>query len=160
MIHLYDSHFWLAKLPDGSWISAEDHASWEQIFQTAKRIRIEPLSLQSIQAVLDCKVLPGYTAFLRTDIHRDMATNRIARLGYVLALERGSWADPGGLAIGGFRIDETCRAVAWDGLPILDGFRAELCCWNGVVLFDSSNNFEYSITKDGIIDVYKFEKSA
>jgi hypothetical protein len=143
MIHPYDTHFWMAKAP-GGWISAEDHASYEPIFQTATKIRIEPLSLQSIQAVLEAEVPAGYTAFLRTDIHQDVQSNRIARLGYIMAMERGTWPEPG--------------KVALSELPIGDGFRAELCCWNGQVDFVSSPNFSYEVSKENGQDIYRFMK--
>lgn len=133
---------WLARLPDGRWISAEDHASYEPVFQTAKRIRIEPISAASIQAVLEAEVLEGYTAFLRTDIHQDVNSGQIAKLGYIMALERGHRNEPG--------------KVALSELPMIDGFRAELCCWNGQVDFESSPNFSYEVNHEGGKDIYKF----
>jgi hypothetical protein len=143
MIHDYDTHFWIAKTPDG-WISAEDHASHEPIFQQAKRIRIEPLSAATVRAILEADVPDGYTAFLRTDIHQDIATNQIARLGYIMALERGRWEEPGKIAL--------------SDLPLVDGFRAELCCWNGQVDFESSANFSYKVVREDDMDLYKFMK--
>ena len=155
MIHDFDTHYWLARIPDG-WISAEDHASYEPAFQRADKIRIEPLSLQSIQAILCCDVPPGYVAFLRTDIHQDVETGKIARLGYILAIERGEWQDPGKVAIGGFQMDGADKLTTWDGLPIIDGFRAELCTWNGQVAFESSHNFSFDVSHENGIDMYKF----
>jgi len=143
MIHDYDTHFWIAKTPDG-WISAEDHASYEPIFQQATRVRIEPLSAATVRAILEADVPEGYTAFLRTDIHQDVATNQIARLGYIMALERGYWKEPG--------------KVALSDLPLVDGFRAELCCWNGQVDFESSANFSYIVVREDDMDLYKFMK--
>jgi hypothetical protein len=154
-IHDYDTHFWLAKTPV-EWISAEDHYSYEPIFQQASRIRIEPLHLAAIQAVLDACIPAGYTAFLRTDIHQDVESNKIARLGYIMALECGGWPEPGKVAIGGFGLDAQGQATAWDGLPIKDGFRAELCCWNGQVAFESSPNFTFDHSNENRVDIYKF----
>ena len=155
MIHEYDTHFWLAKTPAG-WISAEDHFSYEPIFQQASRIRIEPLHQAAIQAILEAMVPAGYTAFLRTDIHQDIESNKVARLGYIMALERGIWPEPGKVAIGGFGLDAQGQALAWDGLPIKDGFRAELCCWNGQVAFESSPNFSFETLQEDGRDLYKF----
>ena len=145
IIHCYDTHFWLAKLPDGSWISAEDHSSADLIFAQATRIRIEPISLASIQAILDAEVPEGYTAFLRTDIHRDMANiEAVAKLGYIMGMERGYFPDRGSLNL--------------SELPLKDGFRAELCCWDGRVQFESSPNFKFEIDNSKGVDVYKFIK--
>jgi len=155
MIHDYDTHFWLAKTPVG-WISAEDHASYEPIFAQANRIRIEPLSLlQSIQAVLDADVPHGYAAFLRTDLHRNLQGDLI-KLGYILAVEKGEWPEAGRMPIGGFLLDAQAQAGAWDGLAIIDGFRAELCCWNGQVAFESSPNFSFDCSIENGVDIYKF----
>ncbi len=156
-IHDYDSHFWLAKTPAG-WISAEDHYSYEPIFQRASRIRIEPLHLAAIQAVLDAAIPAGYTAFLRTDIHQDVESNKIARLGYIMALERGSWPEPGKVAIGSYALDPGGHATDWEGLPIKDGFRAELCGWNGQIAFDASPDFIFDYSKENGVDIYKFLK--
>lgn len=142
MIHFFDTHMWLARLPGGNWIGAGEHTSNEAIFQTATRVRVEPLSLQSIQAILECEIPEGYTIFLRTDVHKDMAGN-IHRLGYIMALERGKWENPGGVAL--------------SEIPLIDGFRAELCCWNGQVEFESSN-FSYQISTEMGNDLYKFFK--
>lgn len=155
MIHEYDTHFWLAKTPAG-WISAEDHFSYEPIFQQASRIRIEPLHQAAIQAILEAMVPAGYTAFLRTDIHQDIESNKVARLGYIMALERGTWQDPGKVAIGGFELDAQGHATSWEGLPIKDGFRAELCCWNGQIAFDASPNFSFKFSQEDGRDLYKF----
>ena len=97
----------------------------------------------------------GYTAFLRTDQHRRM-DGALIRWGYVLAVERGAWADPGREAIGGFEFQG--KESPWIGLPIKDGFRAELCCWDGQVAFESSPNFSFAITKEADCDLYKFFK--
>jgi hypothetical protein len=157
MIHDWDTHYWLARTPDG-WISAEDHSSLDPEFQTARRVRIEPLSpLQSIQAIIDAVIPPGYTAFLRTDIHRDMASGQIVRLGYVLVVEKGSWPDPGKMAIGGFLLDKDYQATTWEGLPLVDGFRSELCTWNGQVAFEASPNFGFERSIEGSCDLYKFD---
>lgn len=153
MIHAFDSFFWLARLPDGRWISAENHASYEPIFQTAKRIRIEPISAASIQAVLCADVPDGYTAFLRTDIHEDITTGKGMKVGYVMALERGKWPKPGSVPIGGFEGD---KWKAGPELPLVDGFRAELQTWDGAVLFESSANFSYKVDHEGGKDIYKF----
>jgi len=160
MLHPYDTHFWLARLQDGSWISAEDHSSADLIFAQATRIRIEPISLASIQAILEAEVPPGYTAFLRTDIHQDIQINQIAKLGYVMSLEKGVWPEPGRVAIGGFAWREGQEAMIWEAsqLPLIDGFRAELCCWNGNVEFESSPNFSFNVSQENGIDIYKFMK--
>jgi len=143
MLHPFDTHFWLAKLTDGQWISAEDYSSADPIFARAVKVRIEPLSMASIQAILEAEIPPGYTTFLRTDIHRDLADlENIAKLGYIMALERGLFPDRGTLNL--------------SELPLEDGFRAELCCWNGDVAFDSSSNFRYEINNVAGIDIYKF----
>lgn len=154
MIHDYDTHFWIAKTPDG-WISAEDHASHEPIFQQATRIRIEPLSAATVRAILEADVPDGYTAFLRTDQFRKM-DGTLIRWGYVLAVERGHWPDPGREQIGGFEFSE--GQSSWRGLPLKDGFRAELCCWDGRVAFEASPNFSFSITKEADCDLYKFHE--
>ena len=155
MIHEYDTHFWLAKTP-GGWISAEDHFSYEPIFQQANKIRIEPLHQAAVQAILDAAVPSGYTAFLRTDIHQEVESNKVARLGYIMALERGSWPDPGKVALGGFALDGGGNATDWEGLAIKDGFRAELCCWNGQVAFESSPDFTFELSQEDGRDLYKF----
>ena len=99
--------------------------------------------MASIQAILEAEIPPGYTTFLRTDIHRDLAdSENIAKLGYIMALERGLFPDRGTLNL--------------SELPLEDGFRAELCCWNGDVTFDSSSNFRYEINNVAGIDIYKF----
>jgi len=149
MIHDWDTHDWLARLPDETWISAEDHSSADPCFAEATRIRIEPLHQATVQAILDAEVPPGYTAFLRTDLHVDMG-GKLAKLGYILAIEKGQWDKPGYLPIGGF------EEGIWTGLPILDGFRAELQTWNGEVAFESSSNFSYEATHENELDVYKF----
>ncbi len=155
LIHEWDTHYWLARTP-GGWISAEDHFSYEPIFQQARRIRIEPLHQTAIQAILEALVPAGYTAFLRTDIHQDVESNKIARLGYILTLERGKWADPGKVALGGFALDGGGQLTTWAGLPIKDGFRAELCTWNGQVAFESSPNFDFERSIESGCDLYKF----
>jgi len=155
LIHDYDTHYWIARTPDG-WISAEDHASYEPIFQQANRIRIEPLHQAAIQAILDVMIPASYTAFLRTDIHQEVESSRVARLGYIMALERGVWPEPGKVAIGGFALDGGGHATAWEGLPIQDGFRAELCCWNGQVAFEASPNFSFKCSQEDGRDLYKF----
>lgn len=154
MIHDWDTHYWLARTPDG-WISADDHSSGEPIFQLANRIRIEPLTAASVRAILDADIPAGYTAFLRTDQHRRM-DGALIRWGYVLAVERGAWADPGREAIGGFEFQR--EESPWIGLPLKDGFRAELCCWNGQVAFESSPNFSFAVTKKADCDLYNFFK--
>jgi hypothetical protein len=40
----------------------------------------------------------------------------------------------------------------------VDGFRAELCCWNGQVDFESSANFSYKVVREDDMDLYKFMK--
>ena len=154
MIHDFDTHYWLARTPDG-WISAEDHASHEPAFQLATRIRIEPLTSDAVRAILDADIPPGYTAFLRTDQYRRM-DGTLVRWGYVLAVERGEWADPGREPLGGFAFQG--KESPWEGLPIKDGFRAELCCWDGLVAFESSPNFSFTVTKEADCDLYKFFK--
>jgi len=154
MIHDWDTHYWLARTPDG-WISAEDHSSGDLAFQQANRIRIEPLTAASVRAILDADIPAGYTAFLRTDQHRRM-DGALIRWGYVLAVERGAWADPGREAIGGFEFQR--EESPWIGLPLKDGFRAELCGWNGRVAFESSPNFSFTVTKEADCDLYKFFK--
>jgi hypothetical protein len=156
MIHEYDSHYWIARTPDG-WISAQDHYSYDPIFLKATKIRIDPISDLSIQAALEAEVPPGYTAFLRTDLHRNLQGDLI-RLGYIMAMERGDWPDPGKISIGGFELDDMAQPTAWAGLPIIDGFRAELCTWNGQVAFESSSNFSYSYSFKDRRDLYKFER--
>ena len=154
MIHDFDTHYWLARTPDG-WISAVDHSSGDLAFQQANRIRIEPLTAASVRAILDADIPAGYTAFLRTDQHRRM-NGALIRWGYVLAVERGAWADPGREAIGGFEFQR--EESPWIGLPLKDGFRAELCCWDGQVAFESSPNFSFAITKEADCDLYNFFK--
>jgi len=154
MIHDWDTHYWLARTPDG-WISAEDHSSGDLAFQLANRIRIEPLTAASVRAILDADIPAGYTAFLRTDQHRRM-DGALIRWGYVLAVERGAWADPGREAIGGFEFQG--KESPWIGLPIKDGFRAELYCWDGQVAFEASPNFSFTVTKEADCDLYKFFK--
>ena len=154
MIHDWDTHYWLARTLDG-WISAEDHSSGDLAFQQANRIRIEPLTAASVRAILDADIPAGYTAFLRTDQHRRM-DGALIRWGYVLAVERGAWADPGREAIGGFEFQG--KESPWIGLPIKDGFRAELCCWDGQVAFEASPNFSFTVTKEADCDLYKFFK--
>ena len=154
MIHDWDTHYWLARTPDG-WISAEDHSSGDLAFQQANRIRIEPLTAASVRAILDADIPAGYTAFLRTDQHRRM-DGALIRWGYVLAVERGAWADPGREAIGGFEFQG--KESPWIGLPIKDGFRAELYCWDGQVAFEASPNFSFTVTKEADCDLYKFFK--
>jgi hypothetical protein len=144
IIHTWDTHAWSARLPDGSWISAYDYSSNDPIFQQATRIRIEPIDTGGVQAILDCAIPEGYTAFLRTDIHRDMASEEIAKLGYIMALEKGTWPDPG--------------IISLDSVPLVDGFRAELQTWDGCIDFISSSNFSYEIETIMGIDVYKFIK--
>jgi hypothetical protein len=143
MIHPYDTHEWQALC--GQWITAKDHCSVEPIFQQATKIRIVPLYLEAVQAILQAEVPDGYTAFLRTDIHRDMAcSEKVAKLGYILALERGEWPDPGSIPL--------------DSIPLVDGFRAELCCWDGNVLFESSPDFYHKSVSQNGLDLYKFIK--
>jgi len=154
MIHDFDTHYWLARTPDG-WISAEDHASYEPAFQRANRIRIEPLTSDAVRAILDADIPPGYTAFFRTDQYRHM-NGTLVRWGYVLAVERGEWSDPGREPIGGFEFQG--KESPWVGLPIRDGFRAELCCWDGQVAFEASPNFSFTVTKEADCDLYKFFK--
>lgn len=154
MIHDFDTHYWLARTP-GGWISAEDHASYEPAFQRANRIRIEPLTADAVRAILDADIPPGYTAFLRTDQYRRM-DGTLVRWGYVLAVERGEWTDPGREPLGSFEFQG--KESPWDGLPIKDGFRAELCCWDGRVAFESSPNFSFTVTKEADCDLYKFVK--
>lgn len=144
MIHDFDTHIWRAQILHGPWVSAEDHYSYEPIFQEATKIRIEPISLESVQAVLQTEIPDGYTPFLRTDIHQDVTTGQIARLGYIMALERGEWPEPG--------------KVALSDLPLIDGFRAELQAWDGKVDFESSLNFSYEVNHEGELDIYKFLK--
>jgi hypothetical protein len=151
MIHDWDSHYWMARLPSGGWISAEDHASYEPIFQTANRIRIEPLSLQSAQAVLDAEIPGGYTTFLRTDrniiVMRGPDADEAPCLFYVMAIEKGHWEEPG-------------KACLSD-IPLVDGFRAELQIFkdgHGGVDFKASDNFYYEVNKENGIDIYKFVK--
>ncbi len=156
MINDYDSHYWIARAPSG-WISAEDHYSYDPIFAQATKIRIDPISDLSIQASLEAEVPPGYTAFLRTDLHRNMKGDLI-RLGYIMAMELGDWPDPGKISIGGFELDNMAQPTAWAGLPIKDGFRAELCTWNGQVAFESSSNFSFRRTFEYGKDLYKFER--
>ena len=148
MIHDWDKHYWLAKTPEG-WISALDHSSNEPIFKRATRIRIEPLSTDGVMAVLDADVPEGYTAFLRTN--RDIKmSGEIMRLSYLIAVERGQWT--GAEDIGGFEF--TVGGDRWDGLPVKDGFRAELCCWDGAIHFEASPNFTFSRQDD----FYKFHE--
>ena len=154
MLHDHDTHYWLARTPDG-WISAEDHASYEPAFQLATRIRIEPLTADAVRAILDADIPPGYTAFLRTDQYRHM-NGAVVRWGYVMAVERGEWPDPGREPIGGFEFQG--KESPWAGLPIRDGFRAELCCWDGQVAFEASPNFSFAVTKEADCDLYKFFK--
>ena len=142
MIHDYDSHAWIARLPDSSWISAEEHSSADPIFATANRVRIEPLHQDTVQAILDAEIPPGYTAFLRTDLHVEMG-GKLAKLGYIMAVERGKYPD--------------AATHSLDSLPLIDGFRAELCCWNGEVEFEGKG-FGYHIFSEDGIDIYKFIK--
>ena len=148
MIHDWDKHYWLAKTPEG-WISALDHSSNEPIFKQATRIRIEPLSTDGVMAVLDADVPGGYTAFLRTNRAIKMS-GEIMRLSYLIAVERGQWT--GAEDIGGFEFTE--EGDKWGGLPVKDGFRAELCCWDGAIHFEASPNFTFS-RRD---DFYKFHE--
>lgn len=147
MIHDWDTHYWLAELPDGEWISAEEHSSAEPIFQTAKRIQIVPISTSSSQAILDAEVPEGYTAFLRTDrieiVMRGPDAEQAPKLIYVMAMERGHWLEPGRIAL--------------STVPLLDGFRAELRIFrdgHGEVDFISSDNFIYKADRD----IYRFKR--
>lgn len=149
MIHDWDKHYWLAKLPSGKWISAANHSSFEPIFQTATKIRIEPLSSLSAQAVLEAEVPDGYTAFLRTDRVEIVMKGPDAASGpkliYVMALEKGHWDDPG--------------RVALSTVPLKDGFRAELRIFpdgHGEVDFNSSGNFISEVANMGECDLYRF----
>jgi hypothetical protein len=151
MIHDWDTHFWMARVPSEElekWISAEDHGSHEPIFQTANKIRIEPISTLSAQAVLEAEVPDGYTAFLRTDrIEMVMGDpcKDVPKLIYVMALERGHWEDPG--------------RVALSTVPLKDGYRAELRIFpdgHGEVDFNSSGNFISEVTNMGECDLYRF----
>jgi hypothetical protein len=151
MIHDWDTHFWMARVPSGKWISAANHSSFEPIFQTATKIRIEPLSSLSAQAVLEAEVPDGYTAFLRTDRIEIVMKGPDAASGpkliYVMALEKGHWDDPG--------------RVALSTVPLKDGFRAELRIFpdgHGEVDFNSSDNFIYEVTNMGECDLYRFIK--
>lgn len=151
MIHDWDTHYWLAELPDGEWISAEEHSSAEPIFQTAKRIQIVPISTSSSQAILDAEVPEGYTAFLRTDrieiVMRGPDADQVSRLIYVMALEKGHWDDPG--------------RVALSTVSLKDGFRAELRIFldgHGEVDFNSSGNFISEVTTVGECDLYRFKR--
>ena len=60
------------------------------------------------------------------------------------------------MAIGGFELDAQGHATSWEGLPIKDGFRAELCCWDGQVAFESSPNFTFETLQEDGRDLYKF----
>ena len=150
VVHSYDSHYWIAKTPRG-WISAENYQSYDPIFQTATRIRIEPLSFASIQAVLDASIPVGYTIFLRTNIDQHVG-GEITRLAYQLALEKGIFKDPGKMAL--------------SEVPLVDGFRAELCVTDGQTSFDSPGMdkeghggiFDYEINNESGIDIHKFFK--
>jgi hypothetical protein len=150
MIHDWDSHYWIAKTPKG-WISAENHPSYDPIFQQASRIRIEPISFASIQAVLEANVPKGYTPFLRTNVDKAMS-GEIVRLSYVLALEKGTFNDPGRLAL--------------SEVPFVDGFRSELCVTDGHISFDSPGMddqghggiFDYKIDTESGIDIHTFFK--
>jgi hypothetical protein len=151
MIHDWDTHYWMAKLPSGKWISAAHHGSFEPIFQTATKIRIEPLSSRSAQAALEAVVPDGYTAFLRTDrvevVMRGPDADNTPKLIYVMALERGYWPDPG--------------RVALSTVPLLDGFRAELQIFpdgHGEVDFNSSGNFISEVKNTVEYDLYRFIK--
>ncbi|HPC90376.1 MAG TPA: hypothetical protein PKY93_08630 [Methanothrix sp.] len=151
MIHDWDTHYWLAELPDGEWISAEEHSSAEPIFQTAKRIQIVPISTSSSQAILDAEVPEGYTAFLRTDrieiVMRGPDAEQAPKLIYVMAMERGHWLEPGRIAL--------------STVPLLDGFRAELRIFrdgHGEVDFISSDNFISEVTNMDEYDLYRFIK--
>lgn len=141
MIHPYDTHFWLAKLANGKWISAEDHCSADPIFSEAVLVRIEPISPASIQAVLESPIPEGYSAFLRTDPVIDIVKGTLAGVCYIMSLERGKFERPGHMAL--------------SQLPLKDGFRAELKM-NGEVDFKSSPNFSYEVLHENNIDVYKF----
>ncbi|KUG17157.1 hypothetical protein ASZ90_013160 [hydrocarbon metagenome] len=151
MIHDWDSHYWMAKLPSGKWISAANHSSFEPIFQTATKIRIEPLSSLSAQAVLEAEVPDGYTAFLRTDrveiVMKGPDADNTPKLIYVMALERGYWPDPG--------------RVALSTVPLRDGFRAELQIFpdgHGEVDFSSSGYFISEVKNTIKYDLYRFIK--
>lgn len=141
IIHDWDTHFWLAKLKDGSWISAEDHCSADPAFAEATLVRIEPISPASIQAVLESPVYEGYTMFLRTDPIIDVTKGQTVGICYVMALERGKFEHPGHIAL--------------SQLPLKDGFRAELQI-DGNVDFKSSPNFSYEVSQENNIDVYRF----
>jgi hypothetical protein len=69
---------------------------------------------------------------------------KIARVGYVLALERGTWPEPGKISL--------------DALPLVDGFRAFLQAWDGQVHFESSPNFYHEVASENKADLYKFLK--
>lgn len=149
MIHDWDSHYWMARLPSGEWISASEHGSHEPLFQTATKIRIEPISQLSAQAALMADVPEGYTAFLRTDrieiVMKGPDAGRVPKLIYVMALERGHWEDPG--------------RVALSTVHLKDGFRAELRIFqdgHGEVDFISSDNFIAEVMKMDGQDLYKF----
>jgi len=152
MIHDWDTHFWMARVPSEEceeWISAENHGSHEPIFQTANKIRIEPISTVSAQAILEAEVPDGYTTFLRTDrieiVMKGPDAARAPKLIYVMALEKGHWDDPG--------------RVPLSTVPLKDGFRAELRIFpdgHGEVDFNSSGNFISEVANMGECDLYRF----
>jgi hypothetical protein len=153
MIHDWDTHFWMARIPDEPWISAEECSSDDPRFQRADLVRIEPLNVLSVQATLEAEIQDGYTMFLRTDrimaitIGAGEPINNAPDIIYVMALERGEWAEPG--------------KVPLSSIPMKDGFRAELRIFkdgHGEVDFTSTNNFISEVENMNGLDTYIFKQ--
>lgn len=153
MIHDWDTHFWLARLLKDTWISAEEYSSNDPKFKEANLVRIEPISTLSVQATLEAEIPDGYTMFLRTDrimaitIGAGEPINSAPDIIYVMALERGEWAEPG--------------KVPLSSIPMNDGFRAELRIFkdgHGEVDFTSTNNFISEVENMNGLDTYRFKQ--
>jgi hypothetical protein len=142
MIHDFDTHFWLAKLKDGKWISAEEHSTADDAFNEASFVRIEPISKASIWAVLQSAIPEGYAPFLRTNVDQPLGGGE-AKLSYMLALERGTFPNRASLSL--------------SELHIVDGFRAELR-GDGTVDFKTSSHFGYHIFHEDDMDIYDFRR--
>ncbi len=153
MIHDWDTHFWLARVPGEPWVSAVECNSNDPRFQKADLVMIEPISALSEQAALEAEIPDGNTMFLRTDrimaipIGAGEPINNAPDIIYVMALERGEWEEPG--------------KVPLSSIPMKNGFRAELRVFkdgHGEVEFSSTDNFISEVESMNGLDTYRFKQ--